>query len=209
MPRADATELAPKKSATTALPCCVNQVREGRARSPDLRQASSSSSSPQVTFLGWSFGGEALGQRSDDPGGVRRALRVRSFVMLGYLPSLHGPVPYPSAGARPRSPIGLIVRNHSVITVAHSTANNVARYSDGDARNQPRLHDLRHTAAQHRLIAWYRSGRDVQHLLPQLATYLGHVDVNSTQCYLALTPELLHEANQRFARYAQPEDGHA
>ena len=80
---------------------------------------------------------------------------------------------------------------------------------DGDARNQPRLHDLRHTAAQHRLIAWYRSGRDVQHLLPQLATYLGHVDVNSTQCYLALTPELLHEANQRFARYAQPEDGHA
>jgi site-specific recombinase XerD len=80
---------------------------------------------------------------------------------------------------------------------------------DGDARNQPRLHDLRHTAAQHRLIAWYRSGRDVQHLLPQLATYLGHVDLSSTQYYLAMTPELLHEANQRFARYAQPEDRHA
>ena len=80
---------------------------------------------------------------------------------------------------------------------------------EGSARNQPRLHDLRHTAAQHRLLAWYRSGRDVQHLLPQLATYLGHVDLSSTQHYLAMTPELLHEANQRFARYAQPEHHHA
>ena len=80
---------------------------------------------------------------------------------------------------------------------------------EGDARNQPRLHDLRHTAAQHRLIAWYRSGQDVQRLLPQLATYLGHVDLSSTQYYLAMTPELLHEANRRFARYAQPEKYHA
>jgi integrase/recombinase XerD len=80
---------------------------------------------------------------------------------------------------------------------------------EGDARNQPRLHDLRHTAAQHRLIAWYRSGKDVQLLLPQLATYLGHVDLSSTQYYIAMTPELLHEANLRFGRYAQPENFHA
>jgi len=33
----------------------------------------------------------------------------------------------------------------------------------------PRLHDLRHTAAVHRVVAWYRSGQDVQRLLPQLA----------------------------------------
>ncbi len=80
---------------------------------------------------------------------------------------------------------------------------------EGVARNQPRLHDLRHTAAQHRLIAWYRSGKDVQLLLPQLATYLGHVDLSSTQYYIAITPELLHEANLRFGRYAQPENFHA
>ena len=80
---------------------------------------------------------------------------------------------------------------------------------EGDARNQPRLHDVRHTAAQHRLIAWYRSGQDVQRLLPQLATYLGHVDLSSTQYYIAMTPELLHEANLRFERYAQPENFHA
>lgn len=80
---------------------------------------------------------------------------------------------------------------------------------DGDARNQPRLHDIRHTAAQHRLIAWYRSGQDVQRLLPQLATYLGHVNLSSTQYYIAMTPELMHEANLRFERYAQPENFHA
>jgi integrase/recombinase XerD len=80
---------------------------------------------------------------------------------------------------------------------------------EGDARNQPRLHDVRHTAVQHRLIAWYRAGQDVQHLLPQLATYLGHVDLSSTQYYIAMTPELLHEANLRFGRYAQQENFHA
>ena len=71
----------------------------------------------------------------------------------------------------------------------------------------PRLHDLRHTAAVHRVIAWYRSGRDVQRLLPQLATYLGHVDLKSTQRYLQMTPELLEEASRRFAHYAQCEGG--
>jgi site-specific recombinase XerD len=69
-------------------------------------------------------------------------------------------------------------------------------------RHQPRLHDLRHAAAVHRLISWYRQGADVQRLLPQLATYLGHVHIAATQRYLTMTPELLHEASQRFERYA-------
>ena len=73
---------------------------------------------------------------------------------------------------------------------------------EGCPRRQPRLHDLRHAAAVHRLIAWYRSGADVQALLPKLATYLGHVDLASTQRYLTLTPELLQQASQRFERYA-------
>jgi integrase/recombinase XerD len=72
----------------------------------------------------------------------------------------------------------------------------------------PRLHDLRHTAAVHRLLAWYRAGKDVQRLLPQLSTYLGHADIRSTQPYLRKTPELLHEASQRFAQYALPGGGH-
>ena len=70
------------------------------------------------------------------------------------------------------------------------------------AHYQPRLQDLRHTGAVHRLVAWYRQGADLQRLLPQLATYLGHVDLSSTQRYLTLTPELLHEASLRFEHYA-------
>jgi integrase/recombinase XerD len=77
------------------------------------------------------------------------------------------------------------------------------------ARYQPRIHDIRHAAAVHRVIAWYRAGVDVQRLLPPLATYLGHVDVASTQRYLSMTPELLYEASLRFERYAQPEVRHA
>ena len=73
---------------------------------------------------------------------------------------------------------------------------------EGGARNQPRLHDLRHTAAVHRLIAWYRSGVDLNKLLPMLATYLGHGSIAGTQRYLTLTPELLQEASQRFESYA-------
>jgi len=80
---------------------------------------------------------------------------------------------------------------------------------ESSARYQPRIHDIRHTAAVHRIIAWYRAGADVQQLLPQLATYLGHVDVSSTQRYLDVTAELLHEASLRFEHYAQPEVRHA
>jgi len=77
---------------------------------------------------------------------------------------------------------------------------------ESSARYQPRIHDLRHTAAVHRVVAWYRSGANVQRLLPHLATYLGHVDVGSTQRYLYMTAELLHEANLRFEQYAKPEE---
>jgi integrase len=74
------------------------------------------------------------------------------------------------------------------------------RRSDASSR-QPRLHDLRHTFAVHRLTEWYKTGADVQKLLPALSTYLGHVDLRSTQCYLTMTPELLKEANCRFQEY--------
>lgn len=64
----------------------------------------------------------------------------------------------------------------------------------------PRLHDLRHSFACRRLLEWYREGKDVNALLPALATYLGHVNVTSTQVYLRATAELLGAANERFLR---------
>jgi site-specific recombinase XerD len=77
-----------------------------------------------------------------------------------------------------------------------------------DTGEQPRIHDLRHTFAVHRLTTWYQQGADVQRLLHHLSVYLGHVELKHTQVYLSMTPELLHEASQRFERYAGKERRH-
>lgn len=53
------------------------------------------------------------------------------------------------------------------------------------------LHDLRHTFAVRTISAWYRSGKDVQALLPALATYMGHSHYSDTAYYLNMTAELL------------------
>lgn len=79
--------------------------------------------------------------------------------------------------------------------------------TDG-ARYQPRLHDLRHTFAVHRLIAWYKQGANVQKWLPVLSVYLGHRYLAATSVYLTMTPILLQQANLRFENYALKEDSH-
>ncbi len=65
----------------------------------------------------------------------------------------------------------------------------------------PRVHDLRHTFAVHRLLRWYRDGVDVQSRLLLLSVFLGHANVYSTQVYLTMTGDLLLEANKRFHRH--------
>lgn len=76
-------------------------------------------------------------------------------------------------------------------------------------RFQPRMHDLRHTFAVHRLTEWYRQGADVQRLVYHLSVYLGHAHLADTQVYLTMTPELLHQAGNLFERYARGEENHA
>jgi integrase len=75
-------------------------------------------------------------------------------------------------------------------------------HRNGGARNQPRMHDLRHSAAVHRVTAWYRCDADLNDLLPKLATYLGHAGLSGTQRYLTMTQELLAEASSRFEAFA-------
>lgn len=70
-----------------------------------------------------------------------------------------------------------------------------------DAQYRPRIHDLRHTAAVRRLYLWYREGKNVQALLPILATYLGHSALTGTAVYLTTTTELLAEASARFEKH--------
>jgi integrase/recombinase XerD len=79
--------------------------------------------------------------------------------------------------------------------------------SAGAGRRPPRLHDLRHTFAVHRLLRWYREGVDVQVRLPALATFMGHVELTSTEVYLTITLDLLQEASGRFhGHFGRPFD---
>ncbi len=65
----------------------------------------------------------------------------------------------------------------------------------------PHFHDLRHTFAVRRLVVWYQEGKDVQAMLPLLATYLGHVHYSDTAYYLTATSELLGLASERYQNF--------
>lgn len=58
-----------------------------------------------------------------------------------------------------------------------------------DATYQPRMHDLRHTFAVHRITGWIKHGADLNRMLPALAVYMGQAGLRSTEKYLSLTPE--------------------
>jgi integrase/recombinase XerD len=62
----------------------------------------------------------------------------------------------------------------------------------------PRIHDLRHTFAVNRLLAWYRHGDNLAAKLPLLSTYLGHSTVTGTEVYLHATAQLLESTGRRF-----------
>jgi site-specific recombinase XerD len=110
--------------------------------------------------------------------------------------------------AEPASPLFVsrngkaVTRQNAEMTFCRLRARADVVCKAADARQQPRLHDIRHAYAVHRLVSWYRDGADVQRLLPKLSTYLGHVHISGTQRYLTLTPELLRQASLRFERYA-------
>jgi integrase/recombinase XerD len=78
----------------------------------------------------------------------------------------------------------------------------VRRLGLGAGKQHLRLHDLRHTFAVRRLLAWYREGADVRARLPELSVYLGHLKPEDTYWYLSAVPELLGIAAQRFERFA-------
>lgn len=64
----------------------------------------------------------------------------------------------------------------------------------------PRIHDLRHTHAVHRLYKWYLDGSDPGERLVLLSLYLGHVEAEYTQHYLHLSQDLLRIAGRPLER---------
>jgi integrase/recombinase XerD len=61
----------------------------------------------------------------------------------------------------------------------------------------PRIHDMRHTFAVHRMVKWYQEGVCLNAKLPILSTYLGHRNLGYTQRYLHLTLELFADLSAR------------
>lgn len=108
-------------------------------------------------------------------------------------PLADGPL-FTFSGGRPIHPGTISQTFHSLIPQLGS------RVPQGVS--PPRVHDLRHSFAVGTLLRWYRAGIDPGTRLLHLATFLGHVDPNSTAVYLTITPDLLHEANHRFERFA-------
>jgi integrase len=66
------------------------------------------------------------------------------------------------------------------------------------------LHDFRHRFAVEVLLRWYREGVNVEHHLPELSTYLGHVKVSDTYWVLSATPDLLQLALTRLEHLRPP-----
>ncbi len=62
------------------------------------------------------------------------------------------------------------------------------RRRDG-AASGPRLHDLRHTFAVHRIDGWIKHGADLNRMLPALSVYMGRFGLGSSDRYLTLAPE--------------------
>jgi site-specific recombinase XerD len=104
----------------------------------------------------------------------------------------------------PRLPDSPLFINQRSRRLHHCTVNQTFRHLlrqcniHHNKHTGPRIHDIRHTFAVHKLLAWYRDGHDVNARLPWLATYMGHVDIHSTQVYLRATPELIEQVHRRF-----------
>jgi len=74
-----------------------------------------------------------------------------------------------------------------------------ANIRDKKSKAIPRIHDIRHSFAIHRLLEWYENNDNINAKLPVLATFLGHIQVASTIHYLKTNSELLSKANKKFA----------
>jgi integrase len=70
-------------------------------------------------------------------------------------------------------------------------------------RARPRPHDLRHTMAVRTLLDWIQAGEDVDRRMPELSTFLGHLDPESTYWYLQAVPELMALISARLQRLGE------
>lgn len=93
--------------------------------------------------------------------------------------------------------------NYSTVRQTFRTVCDGLGWKNPPGRRRPRLYDLRHTFACHRLMRWYRDGADLDHAVPALSTYMGHERVTDTYWYLTGIPELMQLAGEKFRLFAR------
>lgn len=99
--------------------------------------------------------------------------------------------------------------HHAIYAAFHCLSVDIG-LREAKSGSGPRIHDFRHRFAVKTLIDWYRSGKNAETLLPVLATYLGHVSVESTYWYLTEYPELMKLAMKRLDdRWRRSDDNRA
>ena len=79
--------------------------------------------------------------------------------------------------------------NSTTIVQIFRRLRRIAGIARHDSNLQPRMFDLRHTFAVHRIAGWIKHGADLNRMLPALAVYMGLTGLRSTEPYLSLTPE--------------------
>jgi integrase len=96
---------------------------------------------------------------------------------------------FPTRAGRRYSPSALRQAFHQTLDLA-----GIPRVRGG---RRLRVHDLRHSWAVLRLTLWYEQDVDFAAKLPLLATYLGHVELASSQRYLQLTQDVAAQITRR------------
>jgi integrase len=67
---------------------------------------------------------------------------------------------------------------------------------------QHRLHDFRHTYIVNTVLRGHQRGKDADHIISLLSTYVGHAKVTDTYWYITGNPALLSIAAERFRVFA-------
>ena len=102
------------------------------------------------------------------------------------------------AGTGSSSPLFIGAYNKALsYCQAYDGFHRLCRHCGLGGKPLPRLHDLRHNYACRRLALWREEGKDVNAMLPVLATAMGHVNIFHTQIYLHIEPSELHDAAAR------------
>jgi len=102
------------------------------------------------------------------------------------------------AGTGSSSPLFIGAYNKALsYCQAYDGFQRLCRHCGLEGKPLPRLHDLRHNYACRRLALWREEGKDVNAMLPVLATAMGHVNIFHTQIYLHIEPSELHDAAAR------------